>query len=117
MEKVYRNILVLVAGFCVLHLIFHGKVFLIVAMTVLFLSAISEKAAVLIEKGWLWLGGTLGKINAAIILFVVYHIMLIPIALVSRLGGKDTMHLKAPEKSNFTFNTHKYTADDLKNPW
>jgi len=116
-EKVYRNILVLVIGFCVLHLLFGGEVFLIIALSVLFASAISEKVAALIEKGWLWIGGTLGKINAAILLFIIYHIMLIPIALISRLGGKDTMHLKAPTDSNFAFEHHVYKAEDLKNPW
>jgi len=117
MEKIYRNLLVLVAGFCVLHLLFGGKVFLIVALTVVVLSGISEKAAILIEKGWMWIGGTLGKINAAILLFIIYYIFLVPIAFLSRIGGKDPMQLKSPANSNFRTNNHLYVADDLKNPW
>ncbi|MBL4585472.1 MAG: hypothetical protein JKX84_00225 [Flavobacteriales bacterium] len=117
MQKIYKNILILIAGFCVLHLIFGGKVFLGIALTVLILSTLSEKAAILIDKVWLWIGGTLGKINAAILLFIIYHVMLIPIALLSRIGGKDPMQLKAPKDSNFRFKRHKYVAEDLQNPW
>lgn len=117
LQTVYKNIIVLVAGFCVLHLIFGGKVFLGIAFTVLLLSALSEKAAIQIEKGWLLIGGTLGKINAAILLFLIYYLMLTPIAFLSRIGSKDPLQLKAPANSNFHFKNHKYVADDLKNPW
>ncbi len=117
LQKVYRNILVLVVGFCVLHLIFGGKVFLGIGFIVLLLSAVSEKAAIQIEKGWLWIGGTLGKINAAILLFLIYYLLLTPIAFLSRIGSKDPLQLKAPADSNFRFKNHKYVAEDLKNPW
>ncbi len=117
MRTVYRNILVLIAGFCVLHLIFGGKIFLAIALIVLALSAVSEKAAILIEKGWMWIGGTLGTINAAILLFIIYYFLLTPIAFLSRIGAKDPMQLKEPANSNFRFEHHKYVADDLKNPW
>ena len=58
MQKIYKSILVLIAGFCGLHLIFieNTIVFLCIAIIVLLLSAFSEKAAVVIEKSWLWFG-------------------------------------------------------------
>lgn len=119
MQKTYKNILVMIAGFCALHLLFKEKtiVFLIVALAVLILSALSEKSAVLIEKSWLWFGEKIGKVNAAILLFLVYYLILTPIAFLSRIGKKDPLKLKAPEKSNFIFNHHAYTAKDLENPW
>lgn len=118
-QKVYKNILILIAGFCGLHLLFQDKTiaFLIVALSVLILSAISEKTAVLIEKSWLWFGEKMGKVNAAILLFLIYYFVLTPIAFLSRIGSNDPLKLKAPEKSNFIFKQHRYTADDLKNPW
>ncbi len=91
--------------------------FLLIAISVLFLSAVSEKAAVFIDKGWLWFGEKIGKVNAAILLFLVYYLILTPIAFLSRIGKKDPLKLKAPEKSNFIFNHHAYTAKDLENPW
>ncbi|MCB9186721.1 MAG: hypothetical protein H6601_08245 [Flavobacteriales bacterium] len=119
MQKVYKNILVMVAGFCGLHLLFKEKTiaFLVIAISVLFLSALSEKAAVIIEKSWLWVGEKIGKVNAAILLFLVYHLILTPIAFLSRIGKKDPLQLRAPEKSNFITNHHRYTAKDLENPW
>lgn len=116
-QKVYKNIVVLIAGFCALHLLFGGKVFLIIALVVLLLSALSEKAATAIETAWLFIGEKLGKINAAILLFLIYYLFLTPIAFLSRIGSKDPLQLKAPEKSNFLFKSHKYVAEDLKNPW
>ena len=117
MQKIYRNILVLIAGFCALHLIFHGTVFLIVALTVLFLSTLSEKAAVIIERFWLWFGEKIGRVNAAMLLFLVYYLILTPIAFLSRIGSKDPLQLKAPEKSNFVLYEHKFRPEDLKNTW
>jgi hypothetical protein len=119
MQKVYKNILVLIAGFCGLHLLFKEKTiaFLCVAITVLLLSAISEKAALTIERAWLWFGEKLGRINAAILLFLIYYLILTPIAFLSRIGSKDPLQLKAPQKSNFILKHHKYSAEDLKNPW
>jgi hypothetical protein len=118
MQKVYKNILVLIVGFCVLHLVFQEKTtwFLVVALVVLMLSAVSQTAAVYIEKGWLWFGEKIGRVNAAIILFLVYYLVLTPIAFISNFG-KDPLRLKAPEKSNFDFKHHKYSAKDLENPW
>ena len=119
MQKVYRNILVLIAGFSVLHLVFKEKTiaFLLIALTVLFFSALSEKAAVIIDKYWLIFGERLGKINAAILLFLIYYLFLTPIAFLSRIGRKDPLKLNAPDKSNFVFKAHMYSADDLRNPW
>lgn len=119
MQKIYRNILVMVAGFCGLHLLFKEKtiVFLVVAFLVLVLAALSEKTAAVIEKSWLWFGEKIGTVNAAILLFLIYYIILTPIAFLSRIGSKDPLMLKAPSKSNFILKTHKYTAKDLENPW
>lgn len=117
MQKVYKNILVLVVGFCALQLIFGGKVFVSIALAVLFISALSQKAAVIIDKSWLWFGEKAGKINAAILLFLIYYLMLTPIAFLARIGKKDPLQLNAPKKSNFVFKQHSYTAKDLQNPW
>lgn len=117
MQKTYRNILVLILGFCVLHLLFGGKVFLLVALTVLALSSLSPKAASWIETAWLWIGEKLGAVNAAILLFLIYYLFLTPIAFLSRIGSKDPLQLKAPSKSNFKESNHLYSANDLRNPW
>ena len=100
-QQTYRNILVLVVGFCLLHMLFKGFVFLLIATVVVVLSAISPKAAKAIEKGWLWIGGNMGAVNGAILLFIIYHFLLFPIALLSRISGKDGLRLKAPKASNF----------------
>jgi hypothetical protein len=119
MQQVYRNILVIIVGFSALHLLSKERtiVFLIIALSVLLLSAISERAAVAINTGWLWFGEKAGRVNAAILLFLVYYLILTPLAFLSRIGNKDPLKLKAPQTSNFVFKKHKYSADDLRNPW
>jgi len=117
MQKVYKNILVLILGFCVLQLVFGGKVFVSIALSVLFLSALSQKAAIIIDKSWLWFGEKAGKINAAILLFLIYYLQLTPIAFLARIGKKDPLQLNAPKESNFVFKDHAYSAKDLQNPW
>ena len=116
-QQTYRNILVLAVGFCLLHMLFKGFVFLLIATVVVVLSAISPKAAKAIEKGWLWIGGKMGAVNGAILLFIIYHFLLFPIALLSRISGKDGLRLKAPKASNFQTENHVYGPQDLKNPW
>ena len=88
-----------------------------VPFAVLFLSALSQKAAVLIDKSWLWFGEKAGKINAAILLLLVYYLLLTPTAFLARIGKKDPLQLHAPNKSNFVFKHHAYTTKDLENPW
>ena len=117
MQKVYKNILVLIVGFCRLQLLFGGKVFVSIALAVLFLSALSKKAAVLIDKSWRLFREKAGKINAAVLLFLVYYLLLTPIAFLARIGKKDPLQLHAPKNSNFVFKHHAYTAKDLENPW
>lgn len=117
MRQTWRNILVLVAGFAVLHMVFKGWVFLAIAIPVLLLSALSGRMAVIIERGWLWIGGRLGAVNGAILLFLVHSVLLTPIALLSRIFGNDALHLKRPEKSNWKEERHSYGPDDLRNPW
>ncbi len=119
MRRVYQNILIIVVGFCTLHLVFAEKsvVFLAVALTVLISAAISENAAVVIEKSWLWIGEKMGMVTSPLILYLIYFLILTPIAFLSRIGSKDPLQLKAPNKTNFIFKHHRYTSDDLKNPW
>lgn len=117
MQKVYKNILVLIVGFCLLQLLFGGKVFISIALVALFFSAISQKAAIIIDRSWLWFGEKAGKINAAILLFIIYYLLLTPIAFLARIGKKDPLQLNAPPTTNFVFKQHKYTAKDLQNPW
>ncbi len=117
MQKVYRNILVLLVGLCTLHLIFSGMVFLILSISILALSALSSKMAAVIDKYWMLFGEKLGAVNASILLFLVYYLLLTPIALIAKVFGRDLLRLKRPVGSNFNNGSHKFSKDDLDNPW
>jgi len=53
-----------------------------------------------IFKVWMWVGHVLGWINTRIILGIIYYGLLTPMALVMRLGGKDSMRRQYDEATN-----------------
>ena len=69
---------------------------------------------------WLNASDLLGKLMSTIILSVIFFIVLCPIALVRKLSGKDSLHLKKFKKSQnsvFTERNHTYSKTDLVNPF
>lgn len=47
-----------------------------------------------LHRGWMLLGAVLGRINTRLILSILYLIVVVPIALVIRLAGRDSMMRK-----------------------
>lgn len=72
-----------------------------------------------INWSWMKFAQVLGWINSRILLTVVYFIILVPVALISRMFNKDPLKLKwHPDlESYFEVRDHTYTKGDLQNPW
>ncbi len=69
-------------------------------------------------KLWFGLAKVLGFINSRILLTVVYVLVLMPLAFLSRMFGSNTVQLKKREEgSYFVTRNHKYEKTDLDNPW
>ena len=71
---------------------------------------------------WAWFGLShlLGQVMSRILLGIVYLLLVLPIGLVRRLFGKDSMRLKLWKRrdaSCFVERAHVFTAEDLKNPY
>lgn len=71
-----------------------------------------------ISNGWMKVGEAMGAVSSRVILSAIYFLFLFPIALIYRMGEKDTLQLKKSESVSYfiTRNLH-YEAKDLKNPW
>ena len=72
------------------------------------------------EIVWMWekIGQGLGWINSKIIMGAVFFTILFPIAIITRLFGRDTLMLKdMPRDTFYTKRYHTYTPKDLKNIW
>ncbi len=123
----FKNILVIVVGFCAISYFVAYKWpeqvklsewLLKGALIVGIVSLISSTVAKWIEWAWLKLALGLGWINSRIILSVIYFLFLLPIAWVSRLFTKDPLNLKAKNASTlYATRDHEYKKEDLENIW
>ena len=55
---------------------------------------------VLLEKPWMKFAQAAQWINTRIIMLLLFYVMILPIGLLLRLFGKDTMHRKFDSKTN-----------------
>lgn len=69
---------------------------------------------------WFGLADILGFISTKIVLGIVYFLILLPVGLFRRIIGKDTLKLRQFKKSSgsvMLMRNHKYTGNDLINPF
>lgn len=118
MQNDFKSILVIVIGFLLLSYYFDQIVLSYVAVALGLLSVISHDLHRLILKLWFGLAKVLGFINSRILLTVVYVLVLLPLSLLNRLFGSNSVQLKKKASgSYFVTRDHKYVKVDLENPW
>jgi hypothetical protein len=69
---------------------------------------------------WFAVSTALGTVVSKILLAILFFAMVLPVGLVRRLIGKDSMRLKCWKKgtdSVFQVRDHRFTAEDLKHPY
>lgn len=69
---------------------------------------------------WFGLSNVLGKVMSSVLLSVVYLLIVLPVAVLRRLMGKDTLRLRQWRSSTdscFITREHSYTAEDLNHPY
>jgi hypothetical protein len=69
---------------------------------------------------WLSLTNLLGAVVSRILLSIVYILILLPVGLIRRATGKDSLNLKGFKKSTssvMVVRDHEFTANDIKNPF
>lgn len=117
-ENHSQTILSIVVGFIVLYLIFDKQWLFYVAAVVGILGLLFTPFARLVEMVWLKIAEVLGKINASILLSVIFFLFLTPIALLMKLiKGGDQLKLKKQDKTVFVERNHTYVSKDLTNIW
>ena len=67
---------------------------LIISLVFLILGLLNSKILIPLNKGWVKLGESLGKIIAPIVMFLVFFTILTPIAILLKLFGKDLLKIK-----------------------
>lgn len=96
------------------------EVFLTLAAILLVINMLNSKAFYPFAVLWYSLSNFLGRIVSSILLTAVYFIMLMPVALIQKLAGKDKLNIKQFKKSSesvFVTRNHLYIKSDLENPY
>lgn len=69
---------------------------------------------------WLTLTNLLGAVVSRVLLSIVYILILLPIGIIRRMMGKDSMNLKGfkkDTKSVMLTRNYEFTAKDITNPF
>jgi hypothetical protein len=88
-------------------------IFLVVAMTY---PLIFQPFA----RFWFWLSTALGTVVSKIILTGLFFVIVLPIGLIRRALGKDSMQIKSwkkGEESVFRTREHRFSIKDLEHPY
>ena len=112
---------------CLIVWLFHGHVYWIyAAFGVLLFGMVLPSAMRLPARLWFGLSHVLGACMSRVLLSSIYGLILLPVALVRRAMGKDSLRLHSfqngqngqnGQASAFVCRDHVFEKDDLKNPY
>ena len=118
-HETLETIAILAAAALCLGVLFRTQILIYLALALLIIGIFVKRVAAAISHGWLAFGRILGRINATVILSLIFFLFLTPLAFFYRIFHGDFMEIRSdPErKSYFKSRDHVYSAADLKNPW
>src|SRR5689334_614895 len=96
----------------------HQKIFVSISLIILAINLISPLIFYPFAVAWFWLGNKLSFISSVTVLTIIFFVIVVPVGLVRRLIGKDTLALKKfkkDRKSVLISRDHLYTKEDLIN--
>jgi Saxitoxin biosynthesis operon protein SxtJ len=117
-EKHLETILVLVFALGIFYWVSPNSILLVVAGILafigIFIPILSEK----IHWAWMKLAHAIGFVMSKVLLTLVYLLILLPLAFLSKAFGKKTdIRLKPGFGSNFVDRNFTYTKDSMENTW
>ena len=111
------TIIIIMVGCIILERIFSIPGLLLVAFGIGIIGITSDKLTHLIHKAWFLLADMLGFVMSKVILGILFFVILLPVALVSKIFRKDIMMIKRGYPSYFVEKNLVYEPKDLENPW
>lgn len=111
----YTSILGLMSGLTIAFLLSQHFLLLYISLAIGFVSILWPKAGRYIAEGLEYFLRYLGLVLSRSLLFLIYWLVLTPIALLYRLSGKHKN--KRAENSNWIASDTKYNAAELKKAW
>lgn len=117
-EKQLETILTIAVGFFLIAWATKNKYIFFFALLIGAFGMFSKTATKYISNGWMRIGEAIGAVSSRIILSGIFFLFLSPIALIYRRSRKDSLLLKKSNNvSYFISRNHRFSAQDLKNPW
>lgn len=104
----------------ILGMVLKQKNFYTYAMAALIVNMIMPGIYKPFTKAWLMLANFLGTIMSKVLLTVVYIVLVLPVGLLIRLLGKDSLKLKQFKKdisSVFKERNYQFRSSDIENPY
>ncbi len=104
----------------ILSLYLKNRPMVFIAIAFLLLNMIWPNAYRYPAKIWLGFSHLLGTIMSKILLSVIYFVLVIPVGLIRKICGSDSMMLKQWKKSTgsvFESRNHTYSKKDIEHPY
>ncbi|NCU05543.1 MAG: hypothetical protein GXC73_16345 [Chitinophagaceae bacterium] len=108
--------LVIALGFALFYFVFK-KEWLLTPIGVSFIGFIIGPVGDFTHIVWMQLAKLLGYVNSRILLFLIFFIILTPVAFLRKLFGKKTTQDENKVNSYFHNRNQQYKAANLQNPW
>lgn len=116
-EKAFETIIVLAFVSLIISQWANITWLIYVAIGFLAIGIISKGLSMAIAKVWFGFSHYLGTIMNYVLMFVIFHLILIPLALLQRLFGKNQLRRKTDDHTFFQFRNHQFESKDIDNPW
>lgn len=116
-EKAFETILVLALASLIISLWLNVEWLEYVAIAFLVIGIISKSVSMSIAKIWLGFSHYLGIVMNFVLMFIIFHFILIPLAFLQRLFGNNQIRRKTSGNTYFHHRNHHYSSKDIDNPW
>lgn len=117
-DNSYRDILVVCSGLVLIALIFNLHFLLWVVLAIAFLSLLSKFFLQNFLVFWKWLAQWLGRINAFILLTLLFVLLVLPIGILFRLTSRKTNYMHQKQQgSYYKLRDEHFVKEDFERPY
>lgn len=111
-----KTLLIIAIGLSLINLYFKSLTLIVIPLLLVIIALTSPKISYWIEKFWFKLSSILGFVSNRVILFLVFFIILTPIAFLFRITRKNKRS-NNDSTSNYKVREYQFDTKDLKNTW
>ena len=117
LEKGYETIIVFVFISLLIYLKFKFDWLIYLAILLLIIALTSKRSAEMIGSIWFSFSNYFGLMMNYLLMSLIYFIVLVPIAFIQKLAGKNKIIQSQQVGSYFHKRNHLYVQKDIEKPW